>query len=298
MAVERRRTLKQGDCKNAFFQGILPEDKITVVKPPIGDPDAAKDKYWLLKKTLYGLRRSPRHWYNKIKAVLQSIGLRQNASDPCMFTGSIVDPSNSAADIPMAPLTIGLYVDDFIYFSKDPVVERCFEQLLLSLVTVNFMGTVDWFLGTHFQWSSYNNEVSVHLSQTGFAAHLVENNNAHDRNITPDATTPYRSGLPIDACPESDEANDCPALIKRKKKYQSVVGLIGWLAQSTCPDLAPTHSFLSYHRTTTNLRKATETPPSTCSITSTQLSTTASPLPRKLKLPYTCSCPFHHHPTP
>ncbi len=73
--------------------------------------------------------------------------------------------------------------------------------------------------------------VSVHLSQTGFAAHLVENNNVHDRNITPDAT-PYRLGLPIDACPESDEADNCPALIERKKKYQSVVGSIGWLAIS------------------------------------------------------------------
>ena len=244
MAVERRRTLKQGDCKNAFCQGILPDDEITVVKPPIGDPDATKDEYWLLKKTLYGLRRSPRHWYNKIKAVLHSIGLRQNASDPCMFTGSIIDPSNPAADIPTAPLTIGLYVDDFIYFSEDPTVERRFEELLSSLVTVDFMGTVDWFLGTHFQWSSYKDNVSVHLSQTGFAAHLVENNNVHDRNITPDAT-PYRSGLPIDACPESDESDDCPALIERKKKYQSVVGSIGWLAQSTRPDLAPTHSFLS-----------------------------------------------------
>jgi hypothetical protein len=244
LAVERHRTLKQGDCKNAFCQGILPNDEITVVLPPIGDPDAAKNEYWLLKKTLYGLRRSPRHWYNKITTVLNSIGLKPNASDPCMFTGSLHDPDDPAADIPSAPLTIGLYVDDFVYFSENSEVERRFEQLLSRLVTVDFMGTVDWFLGTHFQWSCSNGDVSVHLSQTGFAAHLVEANNVHERNITPDAT-PYRSGLPIDACPESDENDDCPALIERKKRYQSVVGSIGWLAQSTRPDLSPTHSFLS-----------------------------------------------------
>ena len=57
LTVERRRTLKQGNCKNAFCQGIFPDDEITIVKPPIGDPDAAKDEYWLLRKTLYGLRR-------------------------------------------------------------------------------------------------------------------------------------------------------------------------------------------------------------------------------------------------
>ena len=46
LAVEKCRTLKQGDCKNAFCQGILPDDEITIVKPPIGDPDADKDEYW------------------------------------------------------------------------------------------------------------------------------------------------------------------------------------------------------------------------------------------------------------
>ena len=51
--------------------------------------------------------------------------------------------------------------------------------------------------------------VQVHLSQTGFASHLVEENNVHLRNITPDAT-PYRSGLPIDACQESGEYEKSP----------------------------------------------------------------------------------------
>jgi hypothetical protein len=244
LAVEQRRTLKQGDCKNAFCQGILPDDEVTTVKPPIGEPDASKDEYWLLWKTLYGLRRSPRHWYTKITTILNRIGLTPNASDPCMFTGSLCNPDDPAEDIPCSPLTIGLYVDDFVYFSADPEVERRFEQLLSRLVTVDFMGTVDWFLGTHFQWSCFNGDVSVHLSQTGFATHLVEDNSVQDRNITPNAT-PYRSGLPIDACPESDEADECPALVERKERYQSVVGSIGWLAQSTRPDLAPAHSFLS-----------------------------------------------------
>jgi hypothetical protein len=63
LAAQQRRGLKQGDCKNSFCQGILPLEEITIVQPPLGDPDAAKDKYWLLQKTLYGLRCSPRHWY-------------------------------------------------------------------------------------------------------------------------------------------------------------------------------------------------------------------------------------------
>jgi hypothetical protein len=63
LVIQRCRGLKQDDCKSAFCQGISPPDEITIVGPPSGDPDAHKDKYWLLQKTLYGLLRSPRHWY-------------------------------------------------------------------------------------------------------------------------------------------------------------------------------------------------------------------------------------------
>ena len=91
--------------------------------------------------------------------------------------------------------------------------------------------------------------MKVHLSQTGFTSHLVEENDIHLHNIKPDAT-PYWSGLPINACPESDEDETNPTFLEQtfleqKRKYQSIVGSIGWLAQSTRPDLAPSHSFLS-----------------------------------------------------
>ncbi len=96
----------------------------------------------------------------------------------------------------------------------------------------------------HFYMLATKDIVLVHLSQTGFAAHLVKDNNIHTRNITLDATS-YCSGLPINAILESDKLDNRPALIMHKCKYQSVVGSFGWLAQSTCPDLTPTHSFLS-----------------------------------------------------
>ena len=60
-AIADKRILQQGDCKNAFCNATLPEDECTVVRPPVGDPAYHKDEFWLLKKTLYGLRRSPRH---------------------------------------------------------------------------------------------------------------------------------------------------------------------------------------------------------------------------------------------
>jgi hypothetical protein len=49
LAMEPCCALKQGNCKDAFCQGVLPDDKITIIKPPIGDPYPTKNKYWLPK---------------------------------------------------------------------------------------------------------------------------------------------------------------------------------------------------------------------------------------------------------
>ena len=45
LAVQHRRGLKQRDCENAFCQGILPPEEVTIVRPLSGDPDAVKDEY-------------------------------------------------------------------------------------------------------------------------------------------------------------------------------------------------------------------------------------------------------------
>ncbi len=57
----------------------------------------------------------------------------------------------------------------------------------------------------------------VHLSQTRFAAHLVEENNIYLRNVIPDAT-PYCSGLPINAIPESDKDEESPTFQEHTQK--------------------------------------------------------------------------------
>ncbi len=124
-----------------------------------------------------------------------------------------MDPPNPADSPSSEPLTLGLYVDDFVYFLTNPKVEAKFQHLLKQQVTVDFMGRVEWFLGTHFQWSVTPDVVQVNLSQTGFVSHLIEENNIHHRNITPNAT-PYRSGLPINPCPESDEDKENPTFLK------------------------------------------------------------------------------------
>ncbi len=130
IVVSKHCPLLQSDCKNAFCQGVLPEDKITILRPPSGDPKAQPNEYWLLLSTFYGLRQSPRHWYDKITKIVVSIGLTSSLEDPCLITGFVCNPHQPDAPSLVHPLLLGLYVDDFVYFSKDPAVEALFCHLL------------------------------------------------------------------------------------------------------------------------------------------------------------------------
>ncbi len=68
--------------------------------------------------------------------------------------------------------------------------------------------------------------VLVHLSQIGFAAHLVGDNNAYLRSVMLD-DTPYCTGLPIDAIPESDKDENCPTFVDRKQITKVWWALLG-----------------------------------------------------------------------
>jgi hypothetical protein len=71
-----------------------------------------------------GLQQSPHHWYDKINAILCSISLTSSLEDPCLYSGFIQDPNNPSGEQSASPLLLGLYVDDFVYFSEDPAVKN------------------------------------------------------------------------------------------------------------------------------------------------------------------------------
>jgi hypothetical protein len=252
-AVECKRILQRGDCKNAFCQAYLPDDECTVVRPPVGDPGYAKDEYWLLKKTLYGLRRSPHHWYNMFTKILTEMGLKPSPHDPCVYTGVVnpgedYDPATSTRKL----LHIGIYVDDFVFFSEDSAEEELFRTTLASKIKVDFMGDVDYFLGTAFMWKRWQDgHLSVHMGQNAFVEYLGHRFALTNFVPVPNMT-PYRSGLPIDAIPSPNPKE--PDFKRRRKLYQSIVGCINWLAVCTRPDVSPALTFLASYSTAPHIQ--------------------------------------------
>jgi hypothetical protein len=185
MAVQRGRTLKQADCKFAFIQTALPPDEHTIVKPPLGCPFSKTRQYWRLKKSLYGLRCAPRHWYNKLKSVLESpeIGLTACPQDSCLFHGILIPGK--------PPIYVTIYVDDIIFFSTDDEVEKYFCTALSQKIKVEFLGDAKWYFGIKFDWHpSSDGTISCRLSQEGYAAAIVEEMGLSSTNKCP-MMTPF-----------------------------------------------------------------------------------------------------------
>ena len=111
MAVQLQRSPKTGDFQNAFCQSTLPPNEQYIIRPPHGCPFTPPHTYLKLIKTLYGLNRSPCHWYDLASKIFQDIELSPCPNSSCLFSGTI--------DKSEAKIYVGLYVDDFLYFGDN-----------------------------------------------------------------------------------------------------------------------------------------------------------------------------------
>lgn len=94
------------DMMMVFLNGTLSEN-IYMTQPP---GYAKKEEHLVckLKRSLYGLKQSPRCWIIVFKDHMESTGFKQSAADPCTFVRS--KGSN---------LTIfAVYKDDLIIITK------------------------------------------------------------------------------------------------------------------------------------------------------------------------------------
>ena len=236
MAVELKCIPKSGDVSQAFCQSYLPHEEMIICKPPPGCMLTIPHSYWKLLKTLYGLKRSPRHWYETAHKILTSIGLTRSPNAPCVYSGTVIPGQ--------PPLYLGLYVDDFLFFSESSEVEQTFMTQFASHVTkVTFNDEIDFFLGIKFDCQRHqHNHVTIHLSQQAFIENLLHTHDMHTDDVNT-VQSPYRSGLPIDSIPI--EAYDDETQRKYTKTLQSIVGSLTWLSMSTRPDISTITNILA-----------------------------------------------------
>ena len=80
--------LEQLDVKTAFLHGELEED--IYMQQPEGFIVSEKEDYvCLLKKSLYGLKQSPRQWYKRFDSFMTSHDFKRSSFDNCVLIGCL-----------------------------------------------------------------------------------------------------------------------------------------------------------------------------------------------------------------
>ena len=102
----------------------------------IGDPVTEEDLVCRLKKSLYGLKQSPRCWNTALDQLLKEIGFVQSESDPCIYR-------ESSGEL----FLLGVYVDDIVMASKNQARLKEVKKSLAKRFDIKDLGKLHHFLG-------------------------------------------------------------------------------------------------------------------------------------------------------
>ncbi|RVW84320.1 Copia protein [Vitis vinifera] len=137
LAVNQDWCLQQLDIKNAFLNGDL-EEEVYMEIPPGFEESMAKNQVCKLQKSLYGLKQSPRAWFDRFTKAVLKLGYKQGQADHTLF----VKKSHAGK---MAILIV--YVDYIILFGNDMEELQKLKKYLSEEFEVKDLGNLKYFLG-------------------------------------------------------------------------------------------------------------------------------------------------------
>lgn len=101
----------QVDFKNAFVNADMDEEVYTTCPPGYGQ----SGKVWRLLKALYGLRKSPKLWFNELVSFLKDLGFVYCPDEPCILINNETQ------------LILFLYVDDLLIIAQPEYLQQVNE---------------------------------------------------------------------------------------------------------------------------------------------------------------------------
>ena len=156
--------LHQFDVKNAFLHGNL-EEEIYMDIPPGYEYLERRPMVCKLKRSLYGLKQSPRAWFGRFSNAMRSYGYKQSDSDHTLFLKH--DQGKITALI--------IYVDDMVITGNDRQEMKNLEERLSKEFEMKNLGGLKYFLGIEVARS----KEGIILSQRKYVLDLLEIGRAH-----------------------------------------------------------------------------------------------------------------------
>eukprot|EP00253_Pinus_taeda_P021872 PITA_21872 len=127
---------EQMDVKTAFLHGDL-EEEIYMKQPEGFAVKGKKELVCKLKKSLYGLKQSPRMWYQKFDTFIRGLGFTRSKADHCVYFKLIGD----------RVIYLVLYVDDMLLFGNDKEIIQDLKTQLSSKFDMKDLGAANYILG-------------------------------------------------------------------------------------------------------------------------------------------------------
>lgn len=239
IAARRDLELRQLDVPQAFTQAVLEED-VYMEMPEGFEVDGMVCH---LKKSLYGLKQSPRNWWLLVSSfITDAMGFLPTVSDPCLFqkqsrTGQL--------------MLLFLFVDDMqVAFDKADESEWSESHALLKQrFNITDLGESRFMLGMRI--TRDRRAKTIKLDQELYITKALEKFGL-DRCKT--APTPgvktSSSGPPAAESPRRDRGGDESNQVEQPidvKLYQEKVGTLLYAAISTRPDIAFTVNKLAQY---------------------------------------------------
>ena len=211
LAAKTGMLVHQMDVVTAFLHGEL-EEEIFMQQPSGYEVPGKEHLVCKLKKSLYGLKQSPRCWNKAFQGYMQQIGFQQSNADPCVFIQH-TDPITIVA----------VYVDDLIIITDNNDRMSQLKKALSDRFKMKDLGQLHYCLGV----SVVHNDDGILLHQKQYITSLLE-----------------RFGL-TEAKPVSTPSDLNVQLVKDDGvskgvdpvKYQSMVGSLLYAAMGTRPDI-------------------------------------------------------------
>ena len=133
--------LHQMDITTVFLNGDL-EEEVYMKQPEGFLAEGQEHLVCRLKKSIYGLKQSPRCWNQAIDAQLKLMGFKQSTSDPCICT------STTESD---GLFILAVYVDDILLAGKSQHKIAQVKADLGKRFQLKDMGELHYFLGVSVQ---------------------------------------------------------------------------------------------------------------------------------------------------
>ena len=212
-AAKKKLHVHQMDVVSAFLNGDLKEE--IYMKQPPGYVQLGKENLVCkLRKSIYGLKQSPRCWNQKLCDHLKSLGFKESGADSCVF---IKNESNNLK-------IIAVYVDDLILIAKSLNEIQQMKDSLSKTFKMKDMGQLRYCLGINFELT----EQGISLCQKQYLNKLLERYKLTEANTV---TTPMDPNVKL--VKDDSYSKKVDAV-----QYQSMVGSLLHAARATRPDIA------------------------------------------------------------